>query len=71
MAILGYLPKLKWGLGLAFGAYFLYGFFIQMLLINTLSDDKVSISHLSLSIYQIKRVIKFLFRQLITSLIIL
>ena len=33
MADLGYLPKLKRGLGLAFGGYFLHGFFIQMLLI--------------------------------------
>ena len=33
MAVLGYLPKLKRGLELALGAHFLYGFFIQMLLI--------------------------------------
>ena len=29
MAILGYLPKLKWGLALAFGAHFLHNFFIK------------------------------------------
>ena len=27
MTVLGYLPKLKEGLGLAFGAHFLYDFF--------------------------------------------
>ena len=32
MAALGYLAKLKWGLGLAFGAHFLYGFSIKMFL---------------------------------------
>ena len=31
--VLGYLPKLKRGLKLAFGADFLHGFFIQMLFI--------------------------------------
>ena len=33
MAVLGYLPKLKMGLGLAFAAHFLHVFLIQMLLI--------------------------------------
>ena len=33
MAILGYLAKLKRGLGLAFGAHFLHDFFIKMFLI--------------------------------------
>ena len=42
MPVLGYLPKLKRGLELVFGAHFLHGFFMQMLLINTLSIDKVS-----------------------------
>ena len=32
MAILGYLPKLKRGLGIAFGAYFLHDFSIEMFL---------------------------------------
>ena len=30
MAVLGYLPKLTRGLGLAFGAYFLYDFSMKM-----------------------------------------
>ena len=34
MAILGNLPKLKRGLGLAFGAFFLHGFPIKMFLIE-------------------------------------
>ena len=34
MAILGYLPKLKRGLGLAFGAFFLHGFPIKIFLIE-------------------------------------
>ena len=33
MAVFGYLPKLKMGLGLAFGAHFLHGFSIKMFLI--------------------------------------
>ena len=33
MAVLGYLPNLKRGLGLAFGAHFLHGFSMQMFLI--------------------------------------
>ena len=33
MAVLGYLAKLKRGLGLAFGAHFLHDFFIKMFLI--------------------------------------
>ena len=33
MAVLGYLPKLKRDLELAFGAHFLHGFFMQMLFI--------------------------------------
>ena len=32
MAILGYLVKLKRGLGLAFGAHFLHGFPVKMFL---------------------------------------
>ena len=34
MAVLGYLAKLKWGLGLAFGAHFLHDFSIEMFLIQ-------------------------------------
>ena len=40
MAVLGYLPNLKRGLGLAFSAHFQYYFSIKMFL-NTLSIDKV------------------------------
>ena len=68
MAFLGYLPKLKRGLGIASGAHPLHDFPIKMFLINTLSMDKVSMSyHFSLLRYQTKCVINFLFRQLITS----
>ena len=57
MAVLGYLPKLKRGLGLASGAHFLHDFPN-----NTLSMDKVSMSYLFFfSRYQTKCVIKFLF----------
>ena len=66
MTALGYLVKLKRGVGLAFVAHFLHDFSIKMLF-NTLSMDKVSMAHhISFSIYQIKCV-KFLFRQLMTS----
>ena len=34
MAVLGYLTKLKRGLGLAFGAHFLYDFSIKLFLIQ-------------------------------------
>ena len=68
MAVLGYLPKLKRDLGLAFGAHFLHNFPIKCSLFNTLSMDKVSISYLfSFPRYQTKCVIKFLFRQLVMS----
>ena len=70
MAVVGYLAKLKRGLGLAFGAHVVHDFSIKMLLFlfNTLSLDKISMSHLiSFSRYQTKCVIKFLFRQLMTS----
>ena len=62
-----YLAKLKRGLRLPFGECFLYDFSIKMFL-NSLSMDKVSMSHLiSFSNYQTKCIIKFLFRQLMTS----
>ena len=60
--ILGYLPKLKRGLELAFLAHFLLGFLIQMLLIwysFNESIDKVSKSYLFFSVT--KCVIKFFF----------
>ena len=53
MAVLGYLAKLKRGLGLAFGVYFLNDFFHKNVLFNTLSMGKVSMSSLiSFSRYQ-------------------
>ena len=66
--MLGYIPKLKSGLGTTFGAYFLYSFSIKMFFIQTLSIDKGSMSYrFSFSRYQTKCVIKFFFRQLVTS----
>ena len=54
MAVLGYLPKLKKDLGLAFGVHFLHDFPITMLF-NTLLMDKISILYLfSFPIYQTK-----------------
>ena len=41
---MGYLTKLKRGLGLAFDAYFLHDFYIKYFLFNTLSMDKVPMS---------------------------
>ena len=46
MTALGYLSKLKRGLGLAFGAHFLHDFSKKCLLFNTLSMDKLSMSYL-------------------------
>ena len=68
MTVLGYLAKLKRGLGLSFDENFLHDFPIKYSLFNSLSMDKVSMSHLtSFSSYQTKCVIQFLFRQLMTS----
>ena len=65
MTVLGYLPNLKRGLGLAFGAHFQYYFSIKMFL-NTLSIDKVQ-CYIFFPSQDIKQsVIKFLFRQLLT-----
>ena len=61
MVVLRYLPKLKRGLGLAFGAYFLHDF-SKKIFFNTLSTDKVSMSYLfSFPRYQANCVIKFFF----------
>ena len=46
MAVLGYLSKLKMVLGLVFGVDVLHDFSIKCSLGNTLSIDKVSMSHL-------------------------
>ena len=43
MAALGYLAKLKRGLGITFDAHFLHYFSVKMFLINSLSMDKVSV----------------------------
>ena len=62
MAALGYLAKLNRGLGLAFVTYLLHDFSKKCSLFNTLSMDKVSMSHLiSFSRYETNFVIKFLF----------
>ena len=67
MTVLSYLPKLKRGLGLAFGAHFLHDFSMKMFLIP-LSMGKVSMPcTFSFSRYQTKYVINFSFRQLMTS----
>ena len=69
MVVLGYLPRIKRGLGLTFGAHFLHDFVQKCSLFNTLSTDKVSMPYLFTSvIYQTQYVIKFLFRQLMTAL---
>ena len=63
MAVLGYLAKSTKGLGLAFEAHFLH----YCSLFNSLSMDKVSMSHLiCFFIFQTKCVIKFLLKQLMT-----
>ena len=44
MAVLGYLPKLKWGLGLAFGEHFLHDFSIKMFFIyNSINGQTFNI----------------------------
>ena len=54
MAVLGYLAKLKSGLGLTFDTHFLHDFSRGKFLFNSLSMDKVSMSHLiSFSRYQL------------------
>ena len=69
MAVVGYLPKLLKGLGLAFAAHFLHDFSIKITnSSDTPSIDKVSLSYLFyFPRYQTKCVIKFLFRQLMAS----
>ena len=58
MAFLGYLPKLKRGMGIASGQHFLHDFPTKMFL-NSLSMDKVSKSYLfSFLRYQTKCVIR-------------
>ena len=67
MAVLGYLGKLKRGLGLASGTAWFFHNNVPYS-IPYQSMDKVSMSHLiSFSRYQTKCDIKFLFRQLMSS----
>ena len=56
MAVLGYLPKLLKGLGLAFAAHFLHDFSIKIIdFSDTRSIDKASLSYLfSFPRYQTK-----------------
>ena len=70
MTVLDYLAKLKSGLGLAFDTHFLHDFSIEKFLFNSLSMDKVSMSHLSFWRYQTKCVIKFFFRHISSFLLI-
>ena len=67
MAVLGYLGKLKRGLGLASGtAWFFHNNVPYSILYRSM--DKVQMSHLiSFSRYQTECDIKFLFRQLMSS----
>ena len=50
MAVLGYLPKLNRGLGLAFGEHFLHGFLTKLTSFNVISFFLLKI--LLLSYYQ-------------------
>ena len=68
MAVLGYFPELKRGLGIAFGLHFLHDFSIEMFLIqySIIWQSFNVTSFLFLKISN-KSVTKFLFRQLMTS----
>ena len=64
MYVLGYLVKLKRGLGQFFGAHFLHDFFhknVPYLILYQWPKFKCHIR------YHTKRVTKFLFRQMMTS----
>ena len=64
----GLFPKIKKGSGTSVWCTFSAWFFHKNVLFNTLSVDKVSMSYLfSFPRYQLKYVIKFLFRQLMIS----
>ena len=66
MAFLGYLPKLKRDLGIASGTHFLHDFPIEMFLIQY-SYQWTKFQCHTFFLLKIKYVIKFLFRQLMTS----
>ena len=59
MTVLGYLAKLKRGLGLSFGEHFPHDFPIKYSLFNSLSMDKVSMSHTLLLSQVIKQNVLF------------
>ena len=67
--VLGYLPKLKRVEGLAFGVCFVHDFFIKMSLIKySIYGQSFNVRTFSPFLrYQTKCIIKFLFRQLMTS----
>ena len=70
MTVLGYLPKYKRGLGLAFGGNFANDFSIKMFLIEySINGQSFSVIPFFFSRYQTKCVVKFLFRQLMTPLL--
>ena len=67
-AVLGYLPKLKRGLGLASEAHFLHDFPIKIFLIQySINRQSFNVITFCFSRYQTKCFIKFLFIQLMTS----
>ena len=55
MAVLGYLPKLKGGLGLAYGAHFLHDFSIKMFLYLILYQQAKFQCHTSFPSQDIKQ----------------
>ena len=67
LAVLDYLPKLKRGPRLDFGAHFLHDFPIIFFSFNTLSMDTISISYLFYFPGYQTKCVKFLFRQLMMS----
>ena len=66
MTVLGYLPKLKEGLGLAFGAHFLYDFFHKNVFYLILYQWAKFQCH-AFPRYQTIYVIEFIFTQLMMS----
>ena len=69
MTVLGYLPKLKEGLGLAFGAHFLYDFFHKNVFYLILYQWAKFQCHTNFPSQDTKQnvLFKFLFSQLMVS----
>ena len=67
MAVFGYLPKLKRGLVQAFGANFLHDFFHKNVPYLIRYGQSFNAILFSFSRFEAKCVIKFLFRQMMTS----